>query len=362
MKKILLFSGFLLLVMSLQAKILMKPYLQAVTTNSVFVLVECDSRDTVWIEFGKTPSYGNRTPASIISVTTAYPATFIHKIRLTGLYPNSIVYYRARQGNSVSTGSSFQTAVEPGTPFRLTWMADFRTHTYIHAKIAALVAKANSVVSIYGGDLCLNGEYRSWKKEFFLPEELSLISRVPFFNSTGNHEGNGPNTIAFLRNPESASQSQQYYSFDYGDLHVLVLNTETNDKPGSPQYRFAEEDLKASTKPWKIVVSHAPAYCGGGHGEDTNMVRMTKRIFEPNHVNLVLSGHSHFYQHNLVNGIHYLVIGSVGAPLANPENRSYTLVSAKDYNWAILDVSPLTLVLTVYNALNTKLDELKLAK
>jgi predicted phosphodiesterase len=241
-------------------------------------------------------------------------------------------------------------------------MADFRTHTAVHAKIAGLVAKANSVVSLYGGDLCLNGEYKSWKKEFFLGEERSLISRVPFFNATGNHEGNGQNTIAFLRNPESASHSQQYYSFDYGDLHVLVLNTETDDKPGSPQFNFAEEDLKSCTKPWKIVVSHAPAYCGGGHGEDTNMVQMTKRIFEPYHVDLVLSGHSHFYQHNLVNGIHHLVIGSAGAPLYTPKNEPYTLLSVKDYNWAVMEISPAKLTLTVYNAESKKLDEIDLTK
>jgi predicted phosphodiesterase len=362
MKKTILIILLLEIAVWSQAKILMTPYLQAVTTNSVYVLVECDTKDTVWVDYGRTMAYGRTAIASIISVTNAKVPTFIHKILLTGLKPNSAYYYQARQGASHSAGSNFHTAVEPGTSFRLLWMADFRTNTSVHDKIAKLAASTYPQVAVYGGDLCVNGDYTSWKKEFFRSNELELISKVPFFNATGNHEGNGPNTVAFLQNPESASKTQQYYSFDYGDLHVLVLNTEIDMKAGSPQYEFAKEDLAAAATSWKIVVSHAPAYCAGGHGEDTSMVRMTKDLFEPNHVDLVLSGHSHFYQHNLVNGIHHLVIGSAGAPLYDPEKASYTLVSLKDYNWAVMDVKYSRLTVTVYNAENQKLDTVDLKK
>jgi predicted phosphodiesterase len=111
-----------------------------------------------------------------------------------------------------------------------------------------------------------------------------------------------------------------------------------------------------------MVVSHSPAYCAGGHGEDTAMVRMTKELFEPNQVDLVLSGHSHFYENNLVNGIRHMVIGSVGAPLYEPEKAPYTQVAIKDYCWAVLDVKYSRLVVTVYNAKNLKLDTVELKK
>jgi predicted phosphodiesterase len=345
-----------------QAKILMTPYLQSVTTNSVYVLVECDSRDTVWVDFGRTANYGRTAATTFIEHTTSKVPTFIHKIRLTGLLANSACYYQARQGTSHCDGSVFHTAVQPGTSFRMLFMADFRTNTSIHDKIAKLAADTYPQVSVYGGDLCVDGEYSSWKKEFFRSPELDLISKVPFFNATGNHEGNGPNTVAFLQNPDSVSKTQKYYSFDYGDLHVLVLNTEIDMKPGSPQYEFASRDLAAASASWKIVVSHSPAYCDGGHGEDQNMMRMTKEVFEPNQVNLVLSGHNHFYQHNLVNGIHYMVIGSVGAPLYDPIKASYTLVSLKEYCWALLDVKYSRLILTVFNEKNEKLDVVDLKK
>jgi predicted phosphodiesterase len=362
MKKSILVILIVLSAIASQAKILMTPYLQAVTTNSVFVLVECDNQDTVWVDYGRTMAYSRTAMDSIISVTDAKVPTYIHKIFLKWLKPNTNYYYQVRQGKLHSAGYNFHTAVEPGTFYRLLWMADFYTNTSIHDKIAKLAAATYPQVSIYGGDLCSSPDYASWKKEFFRSNESELIARVPFFNATGNHEGNGLNTTAFLQSPESASQSGQYYSFEYGDLHILVLNTGIDMSPGSPQYEFAKEDLAAAATSWKMVVSNTPAYCAGGHGEDTIMIRMTTDLFEPNHVDMVLSGHSHFYQHNVVNGIHHLVIGSVGAPLDDPEKASYTLVSLKDYNWAIMDVKYNLLTLTVYNAKNQKLDMVQLKK
>src|SRR5262249_48207314 len=38
-------------------------------------------------------------------------------------------------------------------------------------------------------------------------------------------------------------------------------------------------------------------------------------IFLQEHVNLVLNGHDHTYQHHFANGIHYVVTGGGGAPL-----------------------------------------------
>ena len=81
-----------------------------------------------------------------------------------------------------------------------------------------------------------------------------------------------------------------------------------------------------STAAWKIVAFHKSAYVAGGHGEDANMVAMSQQIFEPNDVAMTLTGHSHFYQHTLVNDIHHMVIGSFGAPLYDPGSAGYTVM------------------------------------
>jgi predicted phosphodiesterase len=241
-------------------------------------------------------------------------------------------------------------------------LADFRTNVAVHDSIAQLVPGFNPVMSLYGGDLCARSTYSSFKSQFFRPFQLSLIANVPFYNAPGNHEGWTVNTKAFTQAPASPSGTQDFFSFDYGDVHVLVLNNEVPYGEESPQYQFALTDLAASTRPWKIVAAHRPAYCAGGHNEDSTMKILTSRIFEPHKVDLVLGGHSHFFQHNLVNGIHHFVLGSVGAPLYNPANAAYTLKSAKAYNFGVFDVTPAKLVLNVYNERNELLDSLILTK
>jgi predicted phosphodiesterase len=241
-------------------------------------------------------------------------------------------------------------------------MADFRTGVAIHDIIAKRVHNANPLMSLYGGDLGINSSYSAFKEQFFRPNELALISHVPFFNTPGNHEKWSQNTRAFTQAPESPSGVQEYYSFDYGDMHVLVLNNEVPYYEGSLQYRFAEHDLSTATKPWKVVIAHRPAYCAGGHGEDSLMKKMAEKVFVPNHVDIVFGGHTHFFQHNLVNGIHHLVIGSAGAPLYDTGTAPYVLKSAKDYNYGIIDVSPSSFRLVVYNEKGRPLDALSLKK
>ncbi|MCX6132759.1 MAG: metallophosphoesterase [Ignavibacteriales bacterium] len=339
---------------------LVPPYLQAVTNTSVYVLAESYSTDSLMVEYGLTKSYGFQSWTT--SCDTTSDSTFIHNIKISSLSPNTRYHYRVVYNGSKSGDASFQTAPNPGTPFRFAWMADFRTGVTVHDTIARRVREAHPVMSLYGGDLAINAKYGSLKEQFFRPEELALIAEVPFFNTPGNHERWTQNTRAFTQAPESPSEVQEYYSFDYGDMHVLVLNNEIPYYEGSLQYRFAEHDLSSATKAWKVVINHRPGYCAGGHGEDSLMMKMSENVFVPNHVNVVFNGHSHFFQHNLVDGVHHMVIGSVGAPLYNLGTAPYVVKAAKEYNYGIIDVTPSSFDLMVYNDKGMPLDTLSLKK
>ncbi len=340
--------------------VLASPYLQAVTTTGIYVLVESSSTDAITVEYGLTKSYGFQAQTASCDTTT--DSTFVHNIKISGLSPNTRYHYRAVHKGWKSNDASFQTAPNPGTNFRFAWMADCRSGVAIHDSIARHIKEANPVMSLYGGDLAINSKYSSFKEQFFRSQELALIAEVPFFNTPGNHEEWSRNTRAFTQAPESHSGMQEYYSFDYGDMHVLVLNNEVPYYEGSLQYLFAERDLSTTTKAWKVVIAHRPAYCAGGHGEDDGMKKLSENVFVPNHVNVVFCGHTHFFQHNLVNGIHHMVIGSAGAPLYDPGTASYVLTSAKEYNYGIIDVTPSSFNLIVYNDKGIPLDTLTLKK
>ncbi|MGE5549673.1 MAG: DNRLRE domain-containing protein [Bacteroidota bacterium] len=341
--------------------IIMKPYLQAVTTNSVYVLVECGTTGTVTVQYGPTTSYTMSATTESTAATTASPVTYIHRVKLTGLQPNQTYHYKASQGGSSPyPDSTFKTLVNPGTGFRFAYVADQRSGTAIHDSISTRILNANPLFSLYGGDLCVSSAYADYKNEFFRANELNLSAKVPFFNSPGNHEAWTQNTKAFTWGPGS---TQDYYSFDSGDVHFLNLNTQVDCAVGSAQYNFARNDLASTTKPWKIVNFHKGAYCSGGHGETAQMKTLSQNVFEPNGVDLVLNGHTHFYQHNLVSGIHHLVLGGGGAGLETVVGSDpYVRKTVKDYNYAIIDMTPTTCNVTVYNDHGTVLDTLSLSK
>jgi acid phosphatase type 7 len=366
--------------------LVMTPYLQAVTTNSIYVLVETTSAESVTVEYGLTPSYGSKAGTESVEQTTE--RTFVHNVKLSGLASNTLYHYRAVLAGDASQDASFRTAPDPGTNFRFAWLADVRSTKYssfwnisipgtnhffawfanygwgleTHDAISKRIADAKPVMSLYGGDLCYNSSYQAYKTEFFRPNERSLIANVPFFNTPGNHEKWSQNTKAFTQAPASPSGTQDYYSFDYGDMHVLVLNNEVDYSEGGPQYLYAQSDLASTTKPWKVVIYHRPAYCAGGHGEDIKMKAMSEKVFEPNHVDVIMNGHSHFFQHNLVHGIHHMVLGSAGAPLYALGTASYVVTSAHDYSYGIIEVTPSSFNMTVYNNKGKVLDTLVLKK
>ena len=69
--------------------------------------------------------------------------------------------------------------------------------------------------------------------------------------------------------PFNFPSSRFYFSFDYGPVHVAVVDQYTSYTSGSAQYNWLVNDLSTSTKPWKIIVLHQPGWsCNGGHGND----------------------------------------------------------------------------------------------
>ena len=103
--------------------------------------------------------------------------------------------------------------------------------------------------------------------------------------------------------------TEQYYSFDYQNVHFIALATEqeyldmSNDK-AKEQLAFVQSDLeKASSNPnidWIIPFYHRIAYadceCGIVGSYDHNLVDTYHPLFEKYGVHLVLQAHTHTYE------------------------------------------------------------------
>ncbi len=327
-----------------------QPYLQAVTHNSIYILIETADKNPVFAQHksGAIPLETVKSSYYMETETKNKP-TYVHRIFLDSLNPNTKYAYRVYSGKDTTEFFEFYTAALPGESFRYAVTGDMRSNPDIFSNVCGDIMDYSPRFSVYTGDLCYNSKYYSWKKEFLIPEHMELIAEVPFFNAIGNHEGWKQNTEAFQQAPASASDNQAYYSFDYGDVHFLILSTEHGVGKGSKQWEFAEKDLRENTSKWKVVTFHIPAYSGGGHGENKNMIKMTRELFEPYGVDFIYSGHSHFYQHNRVNGIRHFVLAGGGAPLYSPKKMDYTIKMKKSHHFAICDVTPDEFIMTVYD-------------
>ena len=151
-----------------------------------------------------------------------------------------------------------------------------------------------------------------------------ILLRSPLWSCPGNHEylsadmvtKTGPyyDIFTFPINGEIGglpSGSEAYYSFDYGNIHFISLDSQDEGvNPGDPMYVWLENDLNATNQDWIVVFFHYPPYSKGSHDSDTDPTQITMRenlvpVLEAGGADLILTGHSHSYERSyLING-HY---------------------------------------------------------
>lgn len=141
-----------------------------------------------------------------------------------------------------------------------------------------------------------------------------------FFPSLGNHDWNQGQVQPYLdyfpisESPVNSGNSgnERYYDFVQGPVHFFVLDSDDKEPDGatasSKQAAWLEQQLAASTSPWKIVYFHHPPYSSGDHGPTIRM----RWLFQEWGADAVLTGHEHDYERLLVDNFPYFVNGSGG--------------------------------------------------
>ena len=115
----------------------------------------------------------------------------------------------------------------------------------------------------------------------------------------GNHDHLGLGQL--YRYINHFGVTEQYYSFNYKNIHFLALSTEVPFLVNSTQYKFVNHDLsKAASDPnidWIIVYYHRQMYTLPSTHSAIALLRSTYHpLFEQYGVDLVLQGHNHNYQ------------------------------------------------------------------
>lgn len=145
----------------------------------------------------------------------------------------------------------------------------------------------------------------------------------------GNHDGfNRPywfNNMFCLDTTESVQvKNGVNYSFDYGNCHIAVLNTNDMMCVTLAQMKWLKNDMNGTDKDWKIVAMHKSPYTLGKDGKWPDALYLSKsltKVFDECGVDLVMSGHDHQYirtkalKNNKVSedGTVYVLAGTAGS-------------------------------------------------
>jgi hypothetical protein len=129
----------------------------------------------------------------------------------------------------------------------------------------------------------------------------------------GNHESPNITTgyLAGFTLPNAAqsggvsSGTEYYYSFDYGNIHFIILDSEVSNRTTTgPMYAWLQQDLQsqsASQADWIVAYFHHSPYTCCDHNADTEVKHVNMRyvfmpLLEQYGVDFHLSGHSHNYE------------------------------------------------------------------
>jgi len=359
------------------------PYVNIVTPNSATVAWHTDTATTGTVVYSKDLGYA-------LSVTDAVSDT-IHAVELTGLDPGEIYFYRVMAGTDTLTPPAdyLQTAPIPSTGAQFSFVAfgDIGRATTAQMDIADLINSYAPQFAILTGDIIYDaGEPQNFDPQYFRIYKPTL-ALIPFYTSMGNHDLGTNNGQPYLDNfylpTNSATNTERYYSFDYGNAHFVALEvTLENTTPGATMLTWLDQDLAASSKLWKFVYFHVPAYSNSGtHGGDATIAAALEPIFMSRGVDIVFQGHNHFYTRTypLVSGApantadepnYYNPSGPIWITTGGGGQALYAVdplsaieaVSISDYHFVYVFITGSVLALEAVSSTGASLDLASIAK
>ena len=325
--------------------------------------------------------------------------TYIHEATLTGLTPKTKYEYRVGYGSdrrsdwySLETAgaSVYDVLIYPDSQ-----SGDYSQWEQIVKDSAHRTPKAALYIGM--GDLVDNGE-QAYQWRTWLNSIQPLSTRVPLAPMMGNHEmytldWKMREPYAYLNYfavPPNGNEifNRRYYSYDFGDAHYVVLDTqlyesnhEDNHDTHHPdlydvQVQWLRQDLAANTKKWTVVLMHRDPFQYAidrpGASRDVGFNEegvLFMPIFDEFNVDLVLSAHLHSYRNRGhvrnferdASGPLYILTGIAG-DARRPKWKDhpldiYVAPDREKNNYMTMTVTPNKLIVKAFLPDGTQLDE-----
>ena len=324
--------------------------------------------------------------------------TYVHTVTLQDLRPGTTYEYRLGYGNRRSQWYRLTTA--EGKCYKALIFPDSQSARYKTWEDVAMPAwKRNQDAQFFiaMGDLVDNGEHAYQWNEWFA-RIGPMITRIPAAPVLGNHETYTMDWkvripqayLHYFQLPEGGPQvyKNQFYSFDYGDVHYVVLNTQMQEmKEFYPnllqdQLDWFKADMEKAKKKWNVVLLHKDVLRYGFLTRETPREegfseegKVFMPLFDKYKVDVVLTAHLHTYRNRGhiydfkrdTKGPLYILTGVAGDVRYPNLWKRHSLDVAiapqpETNNYMVLETSTDKLRFSCYLPDGTKIDEVELEK
>jgi hypothetical protein len=183
--------------------------------------------------------------------------------------------------------------------------------------LANQIAAVKPDVIFSTGDMVDDGRKQNdWDRFNSINQEI--LPSAKYFPALGNHEKEFEiDTKVFERFP--LLKDTPYYSVDFDECHYVILDSNlvsplVNSDQKNAQVSWLIQDLSAhQSSKFTAILMHHPIYAEDNPQDPQGLRSTLEPIFKQYGVDIVFSGHDHFYQRLEKDGITYVVGGGGGA-------------------------------------------------
>jgi acid phosphatase type 7 len=340
-----------------------RPYLQQLTARSVRVVWTTDASisdasvtvtgtdGTLVAKEGADPDPSARPGKLAVQWSSA----------IFGLEPDTIYCYQVQAAGVPLRRGGFRTAPISGGARSIGFVAfgDSGSGSADQRAVASQLEMVPFDFMIHLGDIGYETGSRTDLEAYFFSVYADLLENFAVFPASGNHEYDTESAAPFREAfvlPENGGPEglERWYSYDFGDVHFVVLDTE---RTGATQAAWLDVDLQANRLPWTIVYFHRPPFSSGEHGSDGSVQRYFVPLFVKYQVPLVLSGHDHDYERTKpLDGVTYVVSGGGGRGTRSVGRSSFTAFSLSVCNFVYVTVNGTELTLHAIDGVGQEFD------
>ena len=344
------------------------PYLQLLTRQSVTVVWNTDVPAACALAVRPLDGLATLRTGSVGTVCA---------VAIDGLLPGTAYAYTPfADGVPLGAEAVFPTD-DANRPISFLVLGDSGCDCSAQLAVRDAMLKTPADFILHTGDMIYDaGAPQDFDPTFFAPYR-DIVRHLVLWPCLGNHDvetaSGAPWRDAFYTPANNPAASEDYYSFDAGNAHIVVLDSNAITKPGSPQYVFLDHDLAATTATWKVVVFHHTIYSSGTkHGSNLTIRANLVPLLDTHGVDLVLMAHEHSYErtkplhaNQIVSpgqGTVYITTGGGGQEVYTVGSSTFTAHSESVHHFTRVAIEGGTLLAQMIRPDGTIGDEVTLVK